>query len=889
VVKPWRSLFRALIARRAFEDGMTEELRFHMEQYRDDLERTGVPAEEAARRAQIEFGGVNSVKGECREARGLYWFDEVGRELRYAVRLLRKSPGFTATALVTLALCLGANLAIFAVIDAILLRPLPFRDAERLVTVFNTYPKAGVERDGSSLTNYYERRGRIPALASLSLYAEGTAIAGETGSTEREPIMRVSPEFFVTVGTGPAMGRAFSEGETTYGTDNSAILTDGYWRQHFNSDPHVIGKPIRLDGVAKAVVGVLPAGFRFLSSEARLYLPLASNPQDRLPRQRHSGGNVKQMIARLRTDATLAQAQAQIDAQNANLEADDPQAKMMSDAGFRSLVVPLHADHVASIRPTLLLLQGGVFLLLLIGAANLVNLLLIRASGRVKELAVRRALGASHGQVAGQVLVETIALALAGGILGLGVGLGGLRLLTALGADRLPLGAHIAFDGRLALGGLAGAIVLGLVLAAPIIWFYLREEVGGGLQSEARGGIAGRGAQTLRHSFIVAQIALAFVLLSGAGLLALSLKQALSVSPGFRAERVLTGLLSLPGKNYPDSAAQLAFIDRLMEEVGQQPGMISAGIVNNVPFSGRTGKSAATVKGHVARPGESARAHYSYGVGGNYFQALGFALQAGRFLTEADSRRGVRVCVVDQDFARYYWPKGNAIGGRVFEGGETRPDNEAFTVVGIVGSVKQAGLTDDSAQGAVYYPYMFRMDDHLYVAVRSRLAPELLGVTLQKMVRRIDSELPVTDLHSMDARIAESLNVRRSPAMLASLFAGIALLLTAIGTYGVLSYAVAQRHREIGVRMALGAQPGQIGWQFLSVALRLLAAGGLFGLAGAWWTGRAMQAVLFHVAALDWAPLTGAAGVIAVVALTACVLPARRAARISPMVALSEQ
>ena len=316
MLKRLRSLVRVLTFRRNFEDGMTEELRFHMEQYADDLVRQGVSPEEAARRARIEFGSLHNVKGDCREARGLHLFDELVRELRYAARLLRKSPGFTATALATLAICLGANLTIFAVMDSVLLRPLPFPEADRLVTMFNTYPKAGVDRDGSSLTNYYERRSHIPALASLSMYRYGTGIIGEAGSTERGQITIVSPEFFSTLGVGPAFGRAFTEAETTYETDNVAILTDLYWRQRFNADPHVIGKQIRVDGVPKTVIGVLPPGFHFLSSEARLYLPFASRLEDRMPKERHSGGNVKQIIARLKPGATLAQAQAQIDAQN---------------------------------------------------------------------------------------------------------------------------------------------------------------------------------------------------------------------------------------------------------------------------------------------------------------------------------------------------------------------------------------------------------------------------------------------------------------------------------------------------------------------------------------------------------------------------------------------
>jgi hypothetical protein len=296
--------------------------------------------------------------------------------------LLRKTPGFTLSALLTLTVCLGANLTIFAVVDSVLLRPLPFPEPGRLVTIFNTYPKAGVDRDGSSLTNYYERRGRITAFSSLAIYRYGTAIIGEAGATEREQVMRVSPDFFATLGAGPVFGRTFTEAETAYQTDSVAILTDAYWREHFNADSGVIGRQVRVDGLPKTVIGVLPRGFRFLSSEARLYFPLASRAEDRIPGERHHGGNVLQMIARLKPGATLPQAQSQIDARNAALEAEDPQAKMMADAGFRSVVTPLHRDHVAAIRPTLLLLQAGVLVLLLIGTVNLMNLLLIRVSGR---------------------------------------------------------------------------------------------------------------------------------------------------------------------------------------------------------------------------------------------------------------------------------------------------------------------------------------------------------------------------------------------------------------------------------------------------------------------------------------------------------------------------
>ncbi len=451
-----RSLFRVLKSRTDFEQGMREELRFHIDQYTEDLVRSGISPDEAARRARIELGGWNTVQEECREARGLQPFTELARQLHYAARLLRRTRGFTATAVVTIAICLGANLAILAALDSILLRPLPFPDAERLVTVFNTYPKAGVERDGSSITNYYERRGRIPAFSSLSIYRDDTQIVGESGATQLEKITRVSPEFFETLGVGPVLGRSFTERETSFKNDKVVILTDTYWRRHFQADPHVLGKQIRVNETPNTVVGVLPPGFRFLSSEARLYFPFSSRPEDRGPNQRHSGGGFKHIVARLKPGATLAQAQAQIDAQNATLEAGDPQRQAMADAGFRSIVAPLHADFVASVRPALVWMQAGAIAVLLLGLVNLMNLLLIRANARMKEMAVRQALGASRLHVVSEVVVETTLLTLVGGFFGLAAGAGGIRLLAVLGAGRLPLGSYITLDAPTGVGGRPG-------------------------------------------------------------------------------------------------------------------------------------------------------------------------------------------------------------------------------------------------------------------------------------------------------------------------------------------------------------------------------------------------------------------------------------------------
>ncbi len=888
MLKRLRSVWRVMRSRGDFEQGMNEELRFHISQYAEDLVRSGVAPREAERRARMEFGSMNSAQEDCREARGLRPFEEFARQLRQAARLLGKTPRFTATALLTLAVCIGANLTIFAVVDSILLRSLPFPAADRLVTIYNTYPKAGVDRDGSSIANYYERRGVIPAFSSVAIYSNSTAVVGETGATAREQIARISPDFFTTLGAGPVMGRGFTDAETSFQTDKVVILTDAYWRQHFAGDPQVIGRELRVIGTYYRIVGVLPPGFRFLSSQAALYFPFSSGMEDRSSKERHSGGNSKHMIARLRPGATLAQAQAQIDARNRELEPYDPEAKMMREAGFRSVVAPLHADHVRSVRPVLLWMQAGAFALLLIGAVNLTNLLLIRASGRAKEIAVRRALGASGWHVVSETIVETTLLTIAGGLLGLAAGAGGIRLLSLLAVDRLPLGGAIALDFRLAWVALAAAAVLGLALAAPIAWFNLRGHLATAMQSETRGGTSSRAAQRLRHGFIVAQIGLAMVLLSGAGLLGLSLQRAMAVSPGFRADHVLTGQISAPANRYPDWPSRLAFNDRMLRELARQPGVAAAGVVNNVPLSGNSGKAAITVVGHVRAPGESPRGNYSYGVDGDYFTAMGFSLREGRFLTAADARRSARVCVIDDDLARYYWPNGSALGQRLYQGGAATKDSDAFTVVGVVGAVKQTGLTDQAAQGAVYYPYALRTDDNIFVVIRSALRPELLEATLQRVVRQIDPEVPVNDLRPMEQRIAESLVAQRSSAVLAGIFSLIAMLLVGVGTYGVLSYAVAQRRREIGVRVALGARPGQIRGQFLRLALHLLAAGVALGTMGAWLAGQAMGALLFQVPPLHFATLAAAASVVGAVSLAACLLPSQRAARISPVEALSD-
>ena len=873
---------RSLWQRREAKREIDEELRFHLEQRTAENLAAGMSPEEAAREARKRFGNVQSIREECRETRGASFGEATLRDIRFGLRRLCKNPGFTATILLTLALCIGANVVIFAVVDAILLRPLPFPKAGRLVIVTKEYPGAGTEHQGCSLRNYYDWREGIAAFASVSAVRSGSVVLGDTSSPQRLLCERVTPEFLSTLGVRPALGRFFTEEETYNSRSAVVVLTDAYWRSCFNADPGILGRAIRVDGQACIIVGILPRDFRYLSSRAQLFFPLASTLEERAPNQRHNLS--VQVIARLSPGASLGTAQAQIRALDARQLEDDPYAAELKAAGFHTNLSALHADHVRSVRPTLLLLQAGALFLLLIGGVNLINLLLIRASTRTREFAVRQALGASRRHVAREVVVETVLLGGLGGALGLGLGAFGIRLLSLLGTTELPLGASVSLDGRVAAVVLFGSLLVSVALAVPIIWFNLRNGLALALQTGSRGGGISHAAQRLRHGFIIAQIALAFMLLTGAGLLGVSLQRVLAVAPGFQPEKVLTGRVELPGSRYPEEASRLAFVERLLRDLRTQPGVTFAAVSTVVPFTGQDNNQAMAVEGIVPRPGDSIRVHFKSATSGEFWQALGIPLRQGRLLEDADSHRDERVCVVDEAFAERYWPHGEAIGHRLVRSPKFN-EQEAFTIVGIVGRVKQETLVE-TALGSVYFPYRYDAAGSIYVITRTTLAPAALGSTLERSVHRADAELPVDDIRPMQARVDESLIPRRSPALLACIFAAVALSLTAVGTYGALAYAVTQRRREIGVRMALGAAPQQVLTEFVGLGVKLLLSGIIFGALGAWALGRAMASLLFGVGTVHLGVLGASAGVMMLVVLLACFIPARRAARVNPMEAL---
>lgn len=810
-------------------------------------------------------------------------------DIKFAFRQLLKNKGFTAVAVLTLAICIGANITIFSVVDAILVRSLPLPGAERLVFLHNKYPGAGVERGIASWQNYFDRREGLESFQSVSLFDETSFTVGDPGSPRRVDGMRVTPEFFTTLGVPLAAGRLFTDAELDFETDEVAIITDRFWRNQFDADPDILGSTFSVNSQPTTVIGVLPADFQFLSTRAEFFRPLSHSPEDLGVLNLHSDHG--HMIARLAEGSSFTDAQAELDVFNVRQLAEDPLSEMIGDIGYYTHVVSVHEDHVSGIRPILILLQIGVLFLLLIGAFNIVNLLLIRTSSRMKETAVRQALGATRRHVVREALTETIMLGVGGGLLGLLFAAFGIDLIWALGGEQLPLGTNIEFGDRLVLVSLLGSTVVGVLLSIPVIGFKLHSPLASNLQSDGRGSTSSRSIGRLRHGFSVAQIALAFVLLSGAGLLGASLKQALDVSPGFESQQVVSADLYLPRQNYPDAQSRATFASRLLLALRSLPGVTHSAISTALPFTIEASENGNAVlpEGFDPTSGDSLSVHFLPAVSKDYWEAMDIPLLEGRFLTDADNEpSALRVAVIDQALARSFWPDGDAIGRRFSDGVEF-DENNTYAVVGIVGNAKQNDLTEADGQGAAYLPYGVGNSATYSIIVRASASPIALAATIRQAIARLDPNLPVEDFKTMQDRVDDSLVMRRSPAILLTVFAMVSLLLAAIGTYGVLAYAVGQRRREIGVRMAIGALPQQIRRQFLAAGLRLVVMGTLFGVLGALAAGRAMQNILFDLPALHLPKLLGVAGVMTVVSLIACLIPAMRAANTDPMEALRSE
>ena len=814
------------------------------------------------------------------------------RDLRFAARVLWRERTFTATVLATLALCIGGNVAMFTVVQSVLLRPLPVPDADRIVLLYSAYPAATGAgertRGAASVPHYLERERELgDVFEELALYDNvGFSIGGE-GRAERVLGWRVTPSFLRLAGVSPEIGRAFADADGELGNERKVILGHALWQRLHAGDPAAVGRDLRIDGRPYEIVGVMPAGFVFEDESVQLWTPLAFTEEQRADTARHS--NSWQMLGRLHPGISLAQARARLD-QLAAAELDRfPEFRqVLVDAGYRPVAVPLQEALVRDIRGTLYLLWGGVLAVLLIGVVNVANLTLVRANARLRELAMRHALGAGHARLVRQLLTESCLLGLAGGVLGLGVGAAALDLVRTLGGGELPRGGEIAIDGIVVAATLGAALVFGLALGLVPVAGLAASNLQAVLRQETRGGTGGRGVQLFRNALVVGQIALACVLLSSALLLLASFQRILGIDPGFRTANLLTAQVALPEARYPSGDDRRAFAERILPRIRSLPGVTAAGITSSIPFGDDRNNTIIRAVGYEERPGESLVSPSLITIDGDYLDALGVPLVEGRYFDERDTPDAMRAIVIDERLARRFWPEGGALGGRMYSDIELRDDTEVYTVVGVVAEHTLYGLVDQPEQvGAYFFPHTQRPLAMPTFAIRTEGDPRPLVGAVRAAVAAADPELPLFFVQTMEELIGARLTSRRTPMTLALGFAGAALLLSALGIYGVLAYRVAQRRREFGVRLALGSSAAGLFRLVLSEGALLVGVGLALGIAGTLAARSALAAQLYGIEAGDPAVAAAVVAVLTVVALAACALPARRATQVDPARVLS--
>jgi len=799
-------------------------------------------------------------------------------DFQYAVRSLRRQPLFTLAAVLTLALGIGANTAIFSVLYQVLLRPLPYRDPGRLVFVWNSGKEGG--RTDVSIPDYLDRRSEAPAIEDATLFTTRRSTLSSSGQPEQILTLAVTPSFFTTLGRAPRLGRAFSEAEAAPGADRRVILTDGFWRSRYAADPTIVGRTIVLNGEAHVVVGVLSRDFDLPVRDISMVRPFAFTPAQMSDQER--GNEFSTMIARLRPGATVAQLDAQMQAIVARLIVRVPQrAAFMRNSGFTGVAVPIRDQLVGETRAPLLLLQGGVLLVLLIACANVANLLLMRASGRHRELAIRATLGASHWRIVRQLLAEGTLIAAFGAAAGLALASLASRALGVTVAEQVPAAAGVSLNGPVLAFTLLVAILTGLVAGLVPALSVLRTAPAAALKDDGTRGSANRRTSAVRATLAIAEVALAVMLLVGAGLLLKSFARALRVNPGFTTEHVLSAQVALPGERYPDAASIRAFWSALLDRLEAIPGASHVGLSNAVPFSGQDGSGTYHLLDRPVGPNDQLPHAFLTTVGGAYFKALGIPLLAGRTFTSADTATSQRVVVIDEFLAKRQFAGIDPVGRQLNFGS---PRN--YTIVGVVGTINGGDVAVAVPEERIYFTVAQVAQPLMGILLKSGVDAASLAPQVRAAVQAIDAGRAISDVRTLEDRFSQALQPRRMPATLLSLFGAIALLLAAIGIYGVLAFGVSERVREFGIRQALGADRASILSLVMGQGLRTAGAGLVLGLAGALVLGRYLQSLLFGVTAHDVSVFAIATSILLVVALLACYLPARRATRVEPIEAL---
>jgi predicted permease len=814
------------------------------------------------------------------------------QDLRYAARMLQTKPGFALAAILTLALGIGANTAVFSVIDALLLKPLPYAESERLVDIYNTYPRNDLLDAGDSIPDYLDRRAQAPALEDSALYHPESYNLSVQGTPQRLSGMVTTPSLFSTLGASAALGRTLLEDEAKLGNEHAVVLSFPLWKNVFGADRAIVGRDISMNGANYRVVGVMPEDFFFPDRRTQLWTPFAFTEAQRSDKQR--GWEFSNMIGRLKSGATIAQLDEQMDAiVQHNVERLGSTAeganwkRFVETSGFTGRARTLRDALVGDLRPVLWLLQALVACVLLIACANVANLMLTRLSARQKELSVRAALGAGRARIGRQLLIESVLLALLGGAAGLALAYAGVLGIRALGLGGQTASFTIAIDAPVLVFSFVLALVTGLLFGLFPLFSLSYGQPLAALKEGGRGNSAGPAARRIRNALVVVQTAMAVSLLAVAGLLIRSFIEVQQQSPGFASDNVLSATIDLPKNRYPDDPSKAQFYDRLLSEARALPGVKSAGLVSNMPFTDANGSQSYLVEGRD--PAAGATPHgYEQIVDEDFFKTLQIPVLQGRAFNDSDSAGAQRVALIDEILARKYFPGQSPIGKRISTDFSTREPSKTkwLTIVGVVGTVKREHLSEQTIKETVYRYYKQEPEALMTLALRTDASPTTLVAPLRAALLRIDPEQPVFDIRTMRERIAMSLDDRRTPMLLLMLFAGVALALSAVGIYGVLAFAVALRTGEIGVRLSLGANNVDILKLVLRDGGRLTVLGLALGLIGALAIGFAMRSQLFGVGVFDPLTLGTVLVLIAGTALFACWLPARRAARVSPIEAL---
>jgi putative ABC transport system permease protein len=870
-----RSLFR----RAETDQELDEELRDHLERRTEEYVAKGIAPQEARWRARLDLGGVEQTKEKCRDTRRVNWFQDFVQDLLYGLRTLRKSPGFAIAATLTLALGIGANTAIFSVVYGVLLEPLPYHDPARLILLNETTPKVGMV--SVSDPNFLDWRSQSTTFSQMAAAHE--AGFNLSGISQPESISgeAVSPNFLSLLGVRPFLGRDFVASEERSGAAPVVMLSFPLWQSHFGSDPAVVGRTVLFDGRSFTIIGVLPRNFRWIE-KAQFLEPigtwLATNPE---ATERGARGDMV-VIGRLAPATSLAAARSEMDGIAARLATQYPG----TNDQFGVLLRPIRDVFVGDMRTAILSLFGAVICVLLIACANVANLLLVRGAGRTREVALRIAFGATRRRIVCQMLTESLVLALVGGALGIALAEAASRAITHLLPPDMLMGATVTLNPAVLLFAAAlivlAAFIFGLAPAA--------RSAKSDIQLQLREGSAGTGTAAshnrLRAFFVVAELALSLVLLAGAGLMMKSLHLLLSVSPGFQPERLLTMEMDLRTAQYDKDPAIINFWQNVLDRIRALPGVQSAALGTNIPLTDSHGRSDITIEGMpVPKPGSYPHPDF-HTISDGYVNAVGIPLLQGREFVETDNEKGVPVVIINAKLARQYFPNGDAVGKRLMLGHlDPAKQPQWLTIVGVLGDTKMYGLANP-ARLEVYLPFHQSASSDMDVLVRSRVDPSAMTGAVCTEIAAIDKDQPIFGIATMQELISASVAGRRFTLILLGLFSGLALVLAAIGIYGVISYTVAQRTRDIGIRMALGASQTQVLRNVLGLGLRLTGIGLVLGLLGAFLATRVLASLLYTVASTDALTFTAVSVVLAVVALFASYLPARRATRVDPMVAL---